>query len=343
MLLFVPYKFKRVTMKRADFLKTIGISGAALALPSLKSAQAGKLRTLGADCNLVPSETAGPFPLDLTDNTFFFRQDIREDRIGTPLNLRMRVIGAEDCAPMQNVRVNIWHCDNEGNYSGYGTQEGLTYLRGYQMTDANGEVNFITAFPGWYPGRVCHIHFQVYVNSNYAAISQFTFDHDTVNEVYANAPELYPDGADPQTPESDGVFNDGYELQLSSLAPSEVPELYEAFYECTVQGAGNVGVSYQDARTEGQLTLGQNAPNPFQTATRIPFELKHGGHVQMDLWHPNGERIRSLDLGNLAAGSHELPLNFSSLPVPAASYVYQITLTNAEGKFVTAKRMTVIQ
>lgn len=330
-------------MKRATFLKSIGWAGAVMAMPLDRLKISRQLTTSGGECSLVPSETAGPFPLDLTDNSFFFRQDIREDRIGKQLNLRIRVIGAEDCAPMQNVRVNIWHCDNEGNYSGYGTQEGLTYLRGYQMTDANGEVNFISTFPGWYPGRVCHIHFQVYVNSNYAAISQFTFDHNTVNELYANAPELYPDGADPQTPETDGVFNDGYELQLSGLEPSEVPELYEAFYECTVQGAGNVGISYQDSRTEGQLTLGQNAPNPFRTSTRIPFELKYGGHVHIGLWHPNGECIRSLDLGHLAAGKHELPLNFSALPIPAASYVYQLTLSNADGKFMTAKRMTVIQ
>ena len=75
---------------------------------------------------------------------------------------------------MPNVRVNIWHCDKDGNYSGYQSQQGLTYLRGYQMADANGEVEFITVFPGWYNGRTCHIHFQVYVSETYAAI--FTID-----------------------------------------------------------------------------------------------------------------------------------------------------------------------
>ena len=51
---------------------------------------------------------------------------------------------------MSNVRVNIWHCDKDGNYSGYGSETGLTYLRGYQIADENGEVEFITIFPGWY-------------------------------------------------------------------------------------------------------------------------------------------------------------------------------------------------
>lgn len=75
--------------------------------------------------------------------------------------------------------MNIWHCDKDGLYSGYSQnnnqgQAGLTYLRGYQMTDASGNVEFVTIFPGcrW---RICHIHFQVYVSSVYAAISQSAF------------------------------------------------------------------------------------------------------------------------------------------------------------------------
>ncbi|MBK7873762.1 MAG: hypothetical protein IPJ74_25445 [Saprospiraceae bacterium] len=91
------------------------------------------------------------FPLDLTANTAFFRQDVRESKTGVQLNLKMKIIGASNCEPMRNVRVNIWHCDKDGLYSGYSQsnnagQAGLTYLRGYQMTDANGEVNFITIF-----------------------------------------------------------------------------------------------------------------------------------------------------------------------------------------------------
>ena len=110
----------------------------------------------------------------------FFRQDVREDEEGVQLNLRMKILGTDNCGPLPNVRVNIWHCSKDGWYSGYDGnnnpgQDGLTYLRGYQITDANGEVEFITILPGWYTGRICHIHFQVYVNSAYAAISQLTF------------------------------------------------------------------------------------------------------------------------------------------------------------------------
>ena len=119
-----------------------------------------------SNCVLVPSETPGPFPLDLTENTFFFRQDIREDRAGVPLRQKIRIVGADNCDPMPNVRVNIWHCDRDGDYSGYAAMgsEGQNYCRGYQMTDANGECEFLTIFPGWYPGRTTHVHFQVHVS-----------------------------------------------------------------------------------------------------------------------------------------------------------------------------------
>ncbi|MBK7874059.1 MAG: protocatechuate dioxygenase [Saprospiraceae bacterium] len=194
-------------MKRKDFLKTIGLATGAASILPLRN-------TLGNTpnaCTLIPTETAGPFPLDLTANTAFFRQDVRESKTGVQLNLKMKIIGASNCEPMRNVRVNIWHCDKDGLYSGYSQsnnagQAGLTYLRGYQMTDANGEVNFITIFPGWYTGRICHIHFQVYVSSSYSAISQMTFDIATKNAIYAANPTLYTKGADPLNYNNDNIF-----------------------------------------------------------------------------------------------------------------------------------------
>ena len=37
----------------------------------------------------------------------------------------------------------------------------LTFLRGIQITDASGAVNFQTIFPGFYMGRTNHVHFKV--------------------------------------------------------------------------------------------------------------------------------------------------------------------------------------
>ncbi len=95
-------------MKRGDFLKGLGIIGAGAVVPlnAVKSFAAdanGAGKTTGA-CVLIPSETEGPFPLDLTttNSATYFRQDVREDRAGSPLHLKLKIIGLTNCLPMGN-------------------------------------------------------------------------------------------------------------------------------------------------------------------------------------------------------------------------------------------------
>ncbi len=80
--------------------------------------------------------------------------------------------------------VDIWHCDAAGVYSdatdpGFNTV-GKKFLRGYQVTDANGGVQFTTIYPGWYRGRTVHIHFKVRAKAksgqSYEFTSQLYFD-----------------------------------------------------------------------------------------------------------------------------------------------------------------------
>ena len=66
------------------------------------------------------------------------------------------------CVPLAGYAVYLWHCDRTGNYSLYGTAAGESYLRGVQVTDANGRVTFTTIFPARYDGRWPHIHFEVF-------------------------------------------------------------------------------------------------------------------------------------------------------------------------------------
>lgn len=106
-----------------------------------------------ASCSVTPSETAGPYP-SLTD---MIRSDIREGLTGTQLTLTIKVVNANNaCAPVSNAQVEIWHCDQGGNYSQYGSTTARTFYRGIQTTNSNGEVTFITNYPGWYQGRATH-------------------------------------------------------------------------------------------------------------------------------------------------------------------------------------------
>jgi protocatechuate 3,4-dioxygenase beta subunit len=72
----------------------------------------------------------------------------------------LQVVDARSCQPLPNAAVDVWHCDAAGAYSGFGG-DSHRFLRGIQVTDRTGLAEFHTIFPGCYPGRTNHIHFQV--------------------------------------------------------------------------------------------------------------------------------------------------------------------------------------
>ena len=325
-------------MKRSQFLAAVG--GASL-LPLRTFARTGA-SDRASNCVLIPSETAGPFPLDLTDNTYYFRQDIREDRTGVPLRQKVRIVGADNCEPMVGVRVNVWHCDADGNYSGYGTQAGLTYCRGYQITDENGECEFLTIVPGWYPGRVTHVHFQVHVSSAYSAVSQWTWPHDAVVQALLDHAELYPAGPDPMTADQDGVFADGYALQVASLEWDEAAGEYVSTFEATVEGEGLVGVGYEEAQTAHLMCLHPNSPNPCTDRTAFPLTLWHPASVGWRVFDLQGRCVHQAPTQPLAAGDHRIVLDCAALGLRPGGYVLQVSaawrgeIRNAVHRFAVA-------
>jgi protocatechuate 3,4-dioxygenase beta subunit len=130
----------------------------------------------GTCMQLMSSVTEGPYYLDGA----LVRKDITEGKSGVPLTLRLTVVDATDgCTPVPGAAVEIWHCDAWGYYSGYttanpggsapaesedgSTADDKTYLRGYQVANANGVVKFETIVPGWYTPRTCHIHLKVHI------------------------------------------------------------------------------------------------------------------------------------------------------------------------------------
>lgn len=330
-------------MKRKDFLKSIGFAGVGLALPSAQFV--AKANENEGSCVLIPSETAGPFPWDLTDNSFFFRQNITDGEAGVPLRLRMRIIGDGNCEPMSNVRVHIWHCNKDGAYSAYDVsmnpgQAGKTYCRGWQMTDSNGEVEFTTIFPGWYPGRICHIHFQVYVSSVYAAISQLSFDLTAKNALYSANQSIYTKGIDPLNFSSDNIFSDGYTYQLATLTPSESGNGYDSFMEVTVKGNGISGLQNAEPETGGQFSLAQNYPNPCNGITQIPFRVHHSGFVSLELFDLSGRKVATIVNQELQTGDYSIPINISELNLPIQNYAYQLKISNNNGTFSQSKMLS---
>ena len=159
-----------------------------------------------ATCTQTAELTEGPFYFDVDR----IRSDIREDREGATLRLGVRVRDAAQCEPIQNAVVDILHCDAEGSYS----EPGETYLRGAQVTNADGIVEFTTVYPSWYPGRTVHIHGKVHLDKATVLTTQFYFDDTVSAHVFVDDP--YPGESNRDDfNNSDGLYDSDLELTLS--------------------------------------------------------------------------------------------------------------------------------
>lgn len=174
-----------------------------------------------ATCTVYPQQVEGPYYLDRR----LLRRDLTEGRSGTPLTLRLRIVSAPGCAPLPGLAVDVWHCDAAGVYSGYPGQlggvvtSGETFLRGTQLTDAEGRVEFRTIYPGWYPGRTTHVHFKVHLSRTAEAVSQLYFPEDVTHAVYSAAP-YRARGQKDTSNARDGVVRFGGMPPLVSVAPA---------------------------------------------------------------------------------------------------------------------------
>jgi protocatechuate 3,4-dioxygenase beta subunit len=207
----------------------------------------------GSALEVIPEETAGPYPGDgsngpnVLSETEIVRSDIRSSfgsstatADGVPATISLTLVDANGGAPLPGAAVYLWHCDANGLYSLY--SQGATnenYLRGVQAADGNGVVTFTSIFPACYAGRWPHIHYEVYPTladattaSNLLATSQLALTKEASAAVYAS--DLYPqstqnlaqvslatdmvfsDGAELETPTITGSVADGYKIALTA-------------------------------------------------------------------------------------------------------------------------------
>jgi protocatechuate 3,4-dioxygenase beta subunit len=199
--------------------------------------------TTASGLSEVPDETAGPFPgdgsngVDVLDDSGIVRSDIRSSfgdstttTEGVPLRVQLTVRDAATGAARVGAAVYVWHCDRDGSYSLYGdAAKDENYLRGVQEVDANGTVTFTSIYPGCYPGRWPHIHFEVYSDVATAVASgpivktsQLALPKEANDLVYAT--RGYSSSVRNQAQVSlanDNVFgNDGGIHQIASMSGS---------------------------------------------------------------------------------------------------------------------------
>lgn len=225
-------------LSRRDALRALSVSAATTPLIA-PSANAAETTTPAAAenpagvCVLLPQAVEGPYYFDPKR----VRADISEGKDGAPVELKLRIVDAKTCTPMPGIRVDVWHADAGGIYSGYDRQgddrtvstKGQTYLRGTQMSDADGIAAFRTVYPGWYPGRTPHIHVKAFLDTTSLVTGQIYFPDDLSARVYKERAPYNRRPVPDTTNADDGIFRAGEkEGGGTVLAISEAGELITA-------------------------------------------------------------------------------------------------------------------
>ena len=191
---------------RRDALRLIAVSAAG---GTMMTRTAFAASTPAAGSTLMPSADVCVITPEVTEGPYYFdprleRADITEGHEGVATRVRLQVVDGA-CQPLAGARVDIWHCNAAGEYSGYPNQTGRvdttgqTFLRGTQLTAATGIAEFQTIYPGWYAGRTTHIHFKVFLDERTILTGQIFFPDALSQFLYENVEPYKTRGADRDT------------------------------------------------------------------------------------------------------------------------------------------------
>ncbi len=160
-------------MNRKDFIITstltaFGMStfGTIIRLPN---------GTFNGDCDTT-NDIMGPFYRAEAP----IRNDLTYEGLkGTKIQLKGTVYKSDCITPLENVLVEIWHCNAEGEYD----NDSKDYnQRGRAITEDDGVYSFTTILPGKYLNgklyRPAHIHYRVTEANSKELISQIYFKGD---------------------------------------------------------------------------------------------------------------------------------------------------------------------
>ena len=198
----------------------------------------------GPICPFRPEQTEGPYFVDER----LHRSDIRSEptsgelSAGTPFALTVALAHVDQgqCRPLAGAQIDIWHCDALGIYSDVKDPSfntiGKKFLRGYQMTDAQGEARFLTIYPGWYEGRTVHIHMKARIvvdgKKTYEFTSQMYFEDAFSDRIHAGAPYATK-GRRTARNQDDRIYRRGGEQLM--VIPTQTADGYAGSFAAALQ------------------------------------------------------------------------------------------------------------
>lgn len=231
------------SLSRRDALKLVAVTAAGGALMTRAAFAQEAAATTAAETTLMPGADVCVLTPEVTEGPYYFdpsleRADITEGtETGVATNVRLQIVDG-NCKPIEGARVDIWHCNAVGLYSGYPNQTGgvdttgKTFLRGTQFASANGIVEFQTIYPGWYAGRTTHIHFKVFLDEQTVLTGQIFFPDALSQFIYQNVPPYTDHGHDRDVLNG----NDNIATQATRASFAYVKELEERYLVAMIIG-----------------------------------------------------------------------------------------------------------
>ena len=159
----------------------------------------GAAGTANLTCVRTAEVLEGPFYYESSQ----LRSAISERHAGERVRLGITIAGMimpSRCMPLTGAIVDVWQTDGLGVYSNVGADlqavdtVGQTFLRGHQITDENGYVEFDTVVPGWEimaaPAplnvalRTSHVHVKVF-HEREVLTTQLFYPDPLLDELYA--------------------------------------------------------------------------------------------------------------------------------------------------------------
>jgi len=101
----------------------------------------------------------------------------------------------------------------------------------------------------------------------------------------------------------------------------------------------SVGTSSIDNENDlvNEFALQQNYPNPFNPTTKIRYNIKQNGMVNLIVYDLAGRQIAVLENTFKTAGVHQV--NFDAANLPSGVYLYRLTA----GSFEETKKMALMK
>ncbi|MEI9931063.1 MAG: hypothetical protein WDM89_11090 [Rhizomicrobium sp.] len=238
--------FENGLIARRRALSLFGMAAGSVAMTGGASFLLPRKAEAAGTCVADAPEIAGPFPADGTNHASgetsdvltesgVVRSDVRRSFLttttkakGVQVHLKLKLVNTNaQCSPLVGYAAYFWHCDRDGLYSLY-TIPQESYLRGVQVSDENGDLDFKTVFPGCYPGRWPHMHLEIFTSlaqatngRNSLLTTQLALPADVCGNVYDNA-KGYSGSIDPFshiTLQTDQCFGDNTKAQNRVMTP----------------------------------------------------------------------------------------------------------------------------